>query len=79
MSGWGGSPHAPAANGRPPDVAAAIDQLREDMNRLRGRLFGAVEAAGLPDKQENALKGLVRSLTYDAQANVESALRREGT
>ena len=57
---------------------AAITQLREDMNRLRGRLFGALEAGNLPEKQENALKGLVRQISYDAQANVESALRRNG-
>jgi hypothetical protein len=54
----------------------AISVLRTDMNRLRGKLFGAVEAAGLPDKQENALKGLVRQLTYDAQGNLEATLRR---
>jgi hypothetical protein len=52
-----------------------IDVLRTDMNRLRGKLFGAIEAAGLPDRQENALKGLIRQLTYDAQADIESALR----
>jgi hypothetical protein len=52
-----------------------IETVREDMNRLRGRLFQFVEAIGLPDKQENAVKGLVRTLTYDAQANLEAALR----
>lgn len=54
---------------------AAIAQVREDMNRLRGRLFGAIEATGLPEKQENALKSLVRQASYDAQANLESILR----
>jgi hypothetical protein len=54
----------------------AIGVLRTDMNRLRGKLFGALEAAGLPEKQENALKGLVRQLTYDAQGNLEATLRR---
>jgi hypothetical protein len=61
-------------NGARPE---AIAQVREDMNRLRGRLFGAIEAAGLPEKQETALKGLVRQQTYDAQANLESILRRQ--
>jgi len=46
------------------------------MNRLRGVLFSAVEAVGLEAKQENALKGLIRALSYDAQANIEAALRR---
>lgn len=57
-------------------VDRAISALRTDMNRLRGKLFGAIEAAGLPSRQENALKGLIRQLTYDAQADVESTLRR---
>lgn len=57
---------------------AAIKEMRDDMNRLRGRLFGAVEATGMPTKQENALKGLIRQLTYDTQANLESHLRRNG-
>jgi hypothetical protein len=56
---------------------AAIRELRDEMNRLRGRLFQAVEAAGLPDRQEQALKGLVRQASYDVQSSVEAALRRE--
>lgn len=57
------------------DTEQAIATVREDMNRLRGRLFGAIEATGMPTKQQNATKGLVRHLTYDAQANLESILR----
>lgn len=57
------------------DTTQAIAGVRDDMNRLRGRLFGAIEATGMPLKQENACKGLVRQLTYDAQANLESILR----
>lgn len=57
------------------DADLAIATVREDMNRLRGRLFGAIEATGMPTKQENATKGLVRHLTYDAQANLEALLR----
>lgn len=56
----------------------AIKDVRDDMNRLRGRLFGAVEAVGLPTKQENAIKGLIRTITYDAQASLESTLRQNG-
>ncbi len=56
---------------------SVITVVREDMNRLRGRLFGAVEALGLPDKQENAIKGLIRQLTYDAQSDLEAVLREE--
>lgn len=52
--------------------------IREDMNRLRGRMFEAIEAAGLPDKQEDALKRLIRQQTYDSQANLESIVRKNG-
>jgi hypothetical protein len=52
-----------------------IAAVREDMNRLRGRLFSAIEAANLPTKQENALKGLVRHSTYDVQTALEARLR----
>lgn len=48
------------------------------MNRLRGRLFGAIEATGMKEKQENAIKGLIRQLTYDAQRDLESLLRENG-
>jgi len=51
--------------------------VRTDMNRLRGRLFQLIEAAGLPDKQEDALKGCVRAQTYDAQARLEAGLRED--
>lgn len=55
----------------------AVQQVRESMNRVRGRLFGAIEAAGLPDRQTNALKGLVRQTTYDAQTEMEQTLRED--
>lgn len=58
---------------------AAIKCVRDDMNRLRGRLFGAIEATGMNEKQESAVKGLIRQLTYDTQANLEAHLRRNGT
>ena len=56
---------------------ASIRVIRDSMNRLRGRMFQAVEAAGLPIKQENALKRLIRQSTYDAQADLEQAVREE--
>ena len=54
---------------------SAIQAVRDDMNRLRGRMFEAVEATGLPGKQEDALKRLIRRCTYDTQADLESVLR----
>jgi hypothetical protein len=57
--------------------STAIQAVRDDMNRLRGKLFGAIEAAGLPQRQEDALKRIIRQQTYATQADVESALRRK--
>lgn len=55
-----------------------IKEVRDDMNRMRGLLFGAVESIGLPTKQENAFKGVVRTLTYDAQSHLEATIRNNG-
>lgn len=54
----------------------AIQELRDSMNKLRGVMFSAIEACDLTIKQENALKGLTRHLTYEAQGNIEAALRK---
>ena len=58
-----------------PTLDTSIDELRDGMNRLRGKLFQAVEAVGWPEDREAAVKGLVRSITYDMQADIEGALR----
>jgi hypothetical protein len=55
----------------------SIRTMRDDMNRLRGRLFQLVEAVGLEDQQEAAFKGCIRQITYDAQRSLEAALRDE--
>jgi hypothetical protein len=54
----------------------AIAELRQSMNRLRGQLFQWVEMLDAPDRQESAAKGLIRTLTYAAQADIEAQLRR---
>jgi hypothetical protein len=56
----------------------AIQECRDHMNRLRGRLFGLVEATGMPGKQQDGFKSVIRALTYDAQADLESTLRGDG-
>lgn len=43
---------------------------------MRAHLFEMIEAMGLPSSQEAGCKGLIRTITYDAQGNVEAALRR---
>jgi hypothetical protein len=54
----------------------SIQMVREEMNALRGHLFESVEAVGMPETQENAFKGLIRTFTYTAQTNIEAKLRR---
>jgi hypothetical protein len=55
--------------------ASLIEQIRQDFDRLRGRLFQAIEATGMPARQEDAVKGLVRVLSYDTQGRLEARLR----
>jgi len=44
---------------------------------MRGRLFELVEAIGLPERQEEALKRVIRRTSYDLQSDLESIARRE--
>jgi hypothetical protein len=53
----------------------ALSVLESEMNRLRGKLFETVEAVGLPERQEEALKRLIRRQSYDSQNLCVSALR----
>ena len=53
----------------------AIGVVRDEFSRLRRNLFEMIEAAGMPPRQERAWKGVVRTMTYDAQATVEGAVR----
>lgn len=55
-------------------MSDAEKAFTEEMNRLRGRLLGALESFGLPERQETAAKQLVKSLTYDAEARVKELL-----
>lgn len=56
-------------------MSDAIREMRTHMDRLRGRLFQAVEAVGFPEDRERAIKGVIRTTTYDAQADLEATLR----
>ena len=55
--------------------AIQIQQMRNDMDRLRGRLFELFEAFGLPEAQCEAAKRVVRRQTYDMQTALERDLR----
>lgn len=49
----------------------------ESMNRLRGRLLGALESFGLPERQETAAKQIVKSLSYDIEKEVKELLQSQ--
>ena len=53
----------------------ALDVLNVELNRMRGKLFEVVEAVGLPEKQETAIKRLIRSQSFSSQNLIQSALR----
>jgi hypothetical protein len=53
-----------------------IQDVRDEFGRMRAHLFEMVEAAGMPQRQEDGFKGLIRTITYDSQATVEAAMRR---
>jgi hypothetical protein len=55
-----------------------IELVRRDLSSLRGELFGLVEAVGMTDRQEHAMKSCIRRRTYDAQARLEATLRGSG-
>lgn len=42
-------------------------EVHKGMNRLRGRLAGAIEAMGLDEKQERSAISLLKSITYDQE------------
>lgn len=41
--------------------------IREEMNRLRGRLAGLIESWGVPERQERGAINTMKSLTYDSE------------
>ena len=51
-----------------PDEKSAEELIKEEFNRLRGRLCGFIEACGLPERQERGAIQTLKSLSYDSQA-----------
>lgn len=47
-----------------------------EFNSLRGRLCTVVESASLPKKQERALVGLIKNLSYQNQAVIAELIDR---
>ena len=55
-----------------------LQDVRDEFASMRAHLFEMIEATGLAQSQQNGLKGLIRTITYDSQASVEAALQRGG-
>jgi hypothetical protein len=47
------------------------DEIASEFNTLRGRVLGLIESWGLPERQENGCKSLVKSLTYDSEKRIK--------
>lgn len=52
----------------------AEEVLKAEMNRLRGRLCGLIESWGLPEKREEACKGILKQITYDSQERLKDLI-----
>ena len=48
--------------------------LKEEMDRIRGRVCGLIEAVGLPERQERALVATFKALTYDTEKVVQNEI-----
>lgn len=45
--------------------------VRREMNSLRGRLLSTIEAIGLPERQEKAIKLLIKNTSFQQQFLLE--------
>jgi len=52
--------------------------VRDEFDAFRGRLLGAVESAGLPERQEIALKTALKGHTYQMQNLLEELVNTPG-
>lgn len=50
--------------------------IREEFNRMRGRLCGFLEACGLPEKQERGAIATLKSLSYDSENLIVDVLKQ---
>ena len=53
-------------------MAELDDAIRDEFNRMRGRLCGFIEACGLPERQERGAIATLKSLSYDAENKIVS-------
>jgi hypothetical protein len=56
------------------DTANQEALIREEFNRMRGRLCGLIESWGLPERQERGAINTLKSLSYDSEAVITETL-----
>ena len=59
-------------------MADLDDAIRDEFNRMRGRLCGFIEACGLPERQERGAIATLKSLSYDAENEIVSLVNERG-
>lgn len=48
--------------------------LKEEMDRIRGRVCGLIESWNLPEKQERAAISTFKALTYDTEKVIQNEI-----
>jgi hypothetical protein len=48
--------------------------LKEEMDRIRGRVCGLIESWNLPEKQERAAIATFKALTYDTEKVIQNEI-----
>ena len=52
------------------------DRVAREFNRLRGRLAGHVESYSLSPKVERGIVSMMKTLSYDAEANIKKLVKQ---
>lgn len=52
--------------------------VRKEMNRLRGRLAGFVEACGIPEREERLIISTMKQLSYDVENHIVEEMADNG-
>lgn len=55
-------------------MAEEVPTLKEEMDRIRGRISGLIESWGLPERQERAAIATFKALTYDTQKVIQNEI-----
>jgi hypothetical protein len=54
--------------------AQSAPSLKEEMDRIRGRVCGLIESWNLPERQERAAISTFKALTYDTEKVIQNEI-----